>query len=140
MSVIESFSRFYTDLASMQVESLKTIYSNDVVFIDPIARHKGLEAVEHYFSKLLKNAKYCEFEIHNKKSAGEDGFVVNWTMRFTSSRINKGNPVAVDGITLLTVENDKIVFHRDYYDLGEMVYEHVPLLGRIIKKIKRSLQ
>lgn len=139
MSTIEKFSQFYTDLASMQIDALKDIYSADVKFIDPIASHDGLASVEHYFGKLLKNAKYCEFDIHNKLPTGNQGYIVNWTMRFTSKRINKGKPVSVDGISMLTLENDKIVFHRDYYDLGQMVYEHVPLLGRIIKKIKRGL-
>ncbi|MFC4701808.1 nuclear transport factor 2 family protein [Glaciecola siphonariae] len=139
MTTIEQFTAFYTDLASMQVSALKNIYSDNVVFIDPIAEHEGLPAVEHYFEKLLKNAKYCEFDIHKVLSTNDDGYLVNWTMRFTSSRINKGRPVAVDGITVLNILNDKIVFHRDYYDLGQMVYEHVPLLGRIIKKIKKGL-
>jgi ketosteroid isomerase-like protein len=139
MKTIEQFARFYTDLASMRVESLKEIYSQDVVFIDPIAAHEGLSSVEQYFSKLLKNAKYCEFDIHNTLPTGEQGYAVNWTMRFTSSRINKGHPVSVDGISMLTLRNDKIVLHRDYYDLGQMVYEHIPLLGRVIKKLKKGM-
>jgi ketosteroid isomerase-like protein len=139
MTLIEQFSSFYTDLASMKIEALKDIYSDDVTFIDPIASHQGLPAVEGYFSKLLKNAKFCEFDIHETLAAGDRAYVVNWTMRFTSRRINKGRPVSVDGISKLTLENNKIVFHRDYYDLGQMVYEHVPLLGRIIKKIKRGM-
>lgn len=139
MSTIEKFSRFYTDLASMQIDTLKDIYSIDVVFVDPIASHEGLASVERYFGKLLKNAKYCEFTIHETLPTGEQGYVVTWTMRFTSTRINKGRPVSVNGISMLVLKNDKIVSHRDYYDLGEMVYEHVPLLGRIIKKIKEGL-
>lgn len=139
MSTIEQFSKFYTNLSSMKIEVLKDIYCSDVIFIDPIASHSGLVSVENYFGKLLKNAKYCEFDIHNKLPTGENGYIVNWTMRYTSTRINQGYPVAVDGISMLTLENDKIIQHRDYYDLGQMVYEHVPLLGRIIKKIKRGL-
>ncbi|WP_352109430.1 nuclear transport factor 2 family protein [Glaciecola sp. XM2] len=139
MSIIDQFSRFYTDLATMQVSELENIYSTDVVFIDPIAEHNGLAAVEQYFSKLLKNAKYCEFDIHYKNPVAEQGYVVSWTMKFTSKRINKGRPVAVDGLTIINIQNDKIVFHRDYYDLGQMLYEHIPMLGRIIKKIKRSM-
>ena len=139
MSTIEQFLMFYTDLESMKVEHLKNIYSKDVVFIDPIAHHKGLAAVEAYFSKLLKNAKFCVFTIHNTSATEDAGYVINWTMRFTSSRINKGKPVSVDGITVLQLSDDIIVHHRDYYDLGQMVYEHVPLLGSIIKRIKRSL-
>lgn len=161
MNVIKKFEAFYTDLASMRVESLADIYSEDVEFIDPIASHLGIKTVERYFSKLLQNAKHCNFTIYGIQkvdvlhpllgnyNAEQDNtaelfdkcasFVVNWQMRFTSSSINKGNPITVDGITQLKVSENKIVYHRDYYDLGQMVYEHVPLLGRIIKRIKRTL-
>lgn len=155
MNVIQKFESFYTDLASMKVEELASIYSKDVSFIDPIAAHSGIETVERYFSKLLHNAKYCSFTIHSiqKTSAlqapdnhieasdndPKSSFVVNWQMSFTSSSINKGKPITVDGITQLNVIDNKIVYHRDYYDLGQMVYENVPLLGRIIKRIKRTL-
>ena len=139
MEIIEKFSRFYTDISSMQIDELSNIYEKNVVFIDPIATHKGIESVENYFSRLLKSAKLCEFTIHKKVPAGDDSYVVNWTMSYTSNRLNKGKPVDVDGITILEIINNKIVFHRDYYDLGQMVYEHIPILGTFIKKIKRKL-
>ena len=49
------------------------------------------------------------------------------------------NVITLDGTTQLKVEDEKIIYHKDYYDLGEMVYEHIPLLGSIIKMIKRRL-
>lgn len=123
----------------MQVSELSSIYSDDVVFIDPIAEHKGIVAVEGYFSRLLHNAKYCQFVIHSKDQTTDGNFVVNWTMSFTSTKMNKGKPIDVDGLTVLKLSNNKIVFHRDYYDLGQMIYQNIPILGRIIKRIKRSL-
>ncbi|MGB3725504.1 MAG: nuclear transport factor 2 family protein [Glaciecola sp.] len=138
MSIIDKFSSFYTDLASMQVSELASIYSEDVKFVDPIASHQGLSAVEAYFSRLLHNAKYCTFTIHNKEKTESGLYVVDWTMSFTSKRMNSGQPISVDGITMLKVIGNKITFHRDYYDLGQMIYENVPLLGRVIKRIKRS--
>jgi hypothetical protein len=47
--------------------------------------------------------------------------------------------ITLDGTTQLGVDGDIIIYHKDYYDLGEMVYEHVPILGFIIKKIKGKL-
>lgn len=139
MDIIEKFTAFYTDLESMKVEELSSIYSSDVVFIDPIEEHHGIAAVEEYFARLLKNAKFCKFTIHSAEGTTKGRYVVEWTMSFTSARINKGEPVHVNGLTLLNVEDNMIVRHRDYYDLGEMIYEHVPLLGGIIKRIKRKI-
>jgi limonene-1,2-epoxide hydrolase len=134
----------------MKVEQLADIYSSDVIFIDPIAAHSGITSVKKYFTKLLKNAKHCTFTIHSieKIEASEsetpnererEAHLVTWKMIFTTSGIKKGRPIFVDGITQLKIQDDKIIFHRDYYDLGQMVYENIPLLGRIIKRIKRTL-
>ncbi len=150
MNAIKKFESFYVDLESMKVEDLADIYSTDVTFIDPIAAHSGIISVKEYFTKLLKNAKHCTFIIHSieKIEALEsetlnerkrEAHLVTWKMTFTTSGINKGKPIFVDGITQLKIEDDKIIFHRDYYDLGQMVYENIPLLGRIIKRIKRTL-
>ena len=150
MNAIAKFETFYQNLASMKVEELPSLYSHDVIFIDPIARHKGIDAVKTYFSKLLENAKHCTFTIHlveqtspvkqtNEKNIAQPTYLVTWTMIFTSDRMNKGQPITVDGITHLKIKDDKIAYHRDYYDLGQMVYENIPLLGRLIKMIKRTI-
>jgi hypothetical protein len=150
MDAIRKFESFYTDLASMKVEELAELYSSDITFIDPIAAHSGISSVERYFSKLLQNAKYCTFAIHsiNKTSsidsvsvdvAGISAYFVTWQMSFTSTRMNKGQAIQVDGATQLKIEHNKIIYHRDYYDLGQMIYENVPLLGSVIKRIKRTL-
>ncbi len=126
----------------MQVCELASIYSKDVVFIDPIAQHNGLGAVEEYFTKLLKNAKHCEFTIHQQETAESGDCVVTWTMEFSSknaAKVSQSKLMSVDGITLLKIRDDKIFYHRDYYDLGQMVYENIPILGWLIKKIKRSI-
>lgn len=150
MDAIKKFESFYVDLESMKVEELADIYSNDVIFVDPIAAHSGITAVKTYFTKLLRNAKNCTFTIHSiDKTAPLDSevqsgitllsYLVTWKMTYTTPGINKGNPISVDGITQLRISDNKITFHRDYYDLGQMVYENIPLLGRIIKRIKRKL-
>ena len=61
-------------------------------------------------------------------------------MSFATPRLNAGETIHVDGITLLKVRDDAIFFHQDYYDLGQMVYEHVPILKFIINKIKAGMR
>ena len=52
---------------------------------------------------------------------------------------NQSRPISVNGVSLLTLKDDRVVYHRDYYDMGEMVYEHVPVLKRVIHYIKKRL-
>jgi hypothetical protein len=42
----------------------------------------------------------------------------------------------VQGSSHLKGVGDKVVYHRDYLDLGAMLYEQLPLLGRVIRSLK----
>ncbi|MDC8832785.1 nuclear transport factor 2 family protein [Alteromonas gilva] len=149
MSFKEQFVNLYRDLAQIDIEDLASIYHQDVVFIDPVTTHHGLTAVNTYFKGLLDATESCQFEINNwhniasndshqnASSAMDCSDVLEWTMKLKLS--GKPNWIELAGVTLLKVVDDKILYHRDYYDLGEMVYEHIPLLKHIIKFIKKKL-
>jgi hypothetical protein len=47
-----------------------------------------------------------------------------------------GETVIVDGVSYVRFEGDKAVYHRDYFDAGAMVYEHVPIVGSIVRYVK----
>lgn len=141
MDVINRFCKIYTDICQISPDDLGTIYAENIVFVDPITTHTGLVEVKGYFSNLLTQAKSCKFDIADILPCGENKknitHVANWTMTLV---LNSGDKtITLDGTTQLAVKDDIIVYHKDYYDLGEMVYEHVPLLGFVIKKIKRKL-
>ena len=42
------------------------------------------------------------------------------------------------GRKLLETRNGKIYYHRDYFDMGSLLYEHLPLLGKIIQKLNKE--
>lgn len=46
--------------------------------------------------------------------------------------------VTVSGISVIRFD-EKIFAHRNYYDMGELLYEHVPILGRAVRKLKAKL-
>ena len=144
MEVIERFCKLYTDICQISPDDLESIYAKDIVFVDPITTHRGIDAVKRYFSNLLTQAESCKFDIAdvfhcdvNNAARTQVTHIVNWTMHLTLKGKNKH--ITLDGTTQLNVIDDRIAYHKDYYDLGEMVYEHVPILGFVIKKIKGKL-
>jgi hypothetical protein len=69
----------------------------------------------------------------------EEGYV-QWQMNFSHPRLKGGKTIVVDGASYLRFnEAGKVSYHRDYFDLGAMLYEQLPLLGRIIVAVKRRL-
>lgn len=141
MAVIKRFKDLYQDLSTLEPEQLHQVYANDIVFIDPITTHRGIQSVKDYFAKLISQAQSCEFAIDNtiacEPNAQDIDYIVTWTM--TLNVPQRSAAISLDGITQLRVCNDRITYHRDYYDLGEMVYEHLPVLGWFTRKVKKRL-
>lgn len=138
MKVIERFTEFYQNINDESLKSLAQIYAQHVVFIDPVATHQGFDALDQYFKNLMENTTSCQCDIQNIVTQGEK-HMVTWVMNFTHPRLNSGRNVRVDGVTELRTSDDQIVYHRDYYDMGQMIYEHVPLLKNVVNGLKRRL-
>jgi limonene-1,2-epoxide hydrolase len=141
MSFKTRFTQFYADLANVDIDELDNVYHEQILFKDPIASHSGIESVKAYFAHLLDSTSSCKFDIHHffENASGDSpyDFTVEWTMHLTLN--NQSSSISVNGVSLLTLKDDRVVYHRDYYDMGEMVYEHVPVLKRVIHYIKKRL-
>lgn len=138
MDVIERFERFYQHLGQGSVDALADVYGEEVVFVDPVAEHEGLPALKGYFQNLMQNCRSCSFDMIIHRLGASTAFVT-WTMRFEHAHLSGGKPILVDGVSQLIIAGDKIVKQRDYYDMGAMIYENVPLLGFVVAGLRRRM-
>lgn len=135
---VARFAQVYQALSKDNLASLETIYHPDIVFIDPAHRIEGLSAFLAYFASLYQNVTSCQFDIHHTTAGDNDAFVT-WTMTFSHPRVQQGRPRQVHGCSHLTFTDGRISRHRDYFDMGEMIYEALPLMGRLLTYIKARL-
>ena len=133
---LTNFLTIYQDLTINNLDLLQYIYDEDIVFEDPIHQVSGLNELITYFENLYLNLTYCDFDIHQVITATEQAAVF-WVMEFQHPKLNKGHMITVAGSSHLKARDNKIYFHRDYFDAGAMFYEHIPLIGFAIKKIKQ---
>ena len=129
---------FYTEFSLESVERLGEVYAQDVVFQDPINVLHGLGSLQGYFREMMQGVKSCRFEILSTELLPTQA-AIEWRMFYAHPRLNHGLEIAVEGVSLVTGD-DKIKMHRDYFDLGSMLYEHVPVIGYAIKRLKHRLQ
>nr|WP_320012363.1 nuclear transport factor 2 family protein [uncultured Desulfobulbus sp.] len=136
---MEKFLARYNDLDANNLEILEEIYSPDIHFVDPAHEIRGLEQLTGYFRELYQGMISICFDFSTPLVVDKRA-TVRWTMRLRHNSLARGNPVTVEGISQLTFDDGgKVTFHRDYFDLGAMLYEHIPLLGRVIRVIKGRL-
>ncbi len=132
---IENFVKIYQSLNKDNLSELAKIYHQQIIFKDPMHAIEGFNNLTTYFESLYQNVIECKFEINNVIYKDNQA-AIYWNMSYSHKHLNSGNPILVEGHSFITSEAGKVIYHRDYIDLGQMLYEHIPLLGRIISWIR----
>lgn len=137
--IVQQFMNLYHELNASNCESgiIDKVYRNDILFQDSFHRIDGLDDMKAYFSALYKNLKSSEFVFHDQW-VGEGTAMLTWTMIYSHKKLNKGQKISVEGATELRFD-EKVYFHKDYFDGGGLLYEHVPVLGSVIKQLKKYM-
>lgn len=137
--VLVRLCEFYRHLDITRLPLLSRIYHPQVVFTDPVSHYEGVDALEHYFAKLLKKVNDCRFEIQPPLIRGDEASLF-WRMEFSHPALKKGQALFLDGASHLRMNENLIICQRDYYDLGAMLYEHIPVLGGVVRAVKARLK
>ncbi|MBW4933256.1 nuclear transport factor 2 family protein [Marinobacter sp. F4206] len=132
---LEHFRRLFNELDKGNLNRLSEVYSEDISFRDPLGSAKGLDELTQYFAEAYANAISCRFEFSDSVVNGAFA-AIPWVMYLRHKRINRGREIQVDGISHLRVADGKVCYHRDYFDAGQLLYENLPLVGRVIRLVK----
>ncbi|WP_136248683.1 nuclear transport factor 2 family protein [Halomonas borealis] len=138
---LEAFCAFYNKLDKTCTKNLSRIYTPGIRFIDPLQRIDGLAALEQDFAALYENVTACRFTFHERQRQGDVAFVT-WTMHLAHRRLAGGREFSLEGASRLVFAGDgsgRVCEHRDYFDAGALLYERVPLLGAVIRWLKRRV-
>lgn len=132
---LAQFKQLFNRLSSGNIYDIQGVYSDDVIFQDPFSKVEGIEDLTEYFSGAYANVISCQFDFGDPVINGRD-VCIPWIMRLRHKRIRNGHQVNVDGISQLTIYGGKVTSHRDYFDVGQLLYENLPFLGKAIRWIR----
>jgi len=135
-TLIERFKNYFKVLHESDLSKLREVYSDQIVFKDPVHEMRGLVELEDYFTSLCSDLSECRFE-YLDEIVSEQSAYVKWIMHFKHPRL--GNRlISVRGVSHLKL-GDKIEYHEDFYDMGAMLYEQLPLLGNVTRWLRLRL-
>lgn len=119
------------------VLEFEKIYAHQVYFKDPFHQTQGINALFKIFQEMYRRLEHPRFEI--LESVAEDTrCYVKW--RFIFSYKGDTDEHSFEGVSRLELnEEKKIISHIDYWDAAENLYEQLPILGFILRFIKRKI-
>ena len=136
----DKITYFFKNLTKDKLELVTEFYHPQVKFIDPVETFDSAEKIKRYYEGMYKNVKTIKFDFSELHESGKTVVAV-WTMTLETDKLNSGNPIKVDGNSVITFDDQgKAIYHRDYFDMGAFIYEHVPVVGFFVRKIKARMK
>lgn len=128
---------YFETLTPGALAQLDSIYAEDARFIDPfndVARHAGIRRVfEHMFATL----DAPRFDVVGAVTDGDQCFLL-WNFSFR--RKGRSGAAVIHGASHLRFAADgRIAWHRDYWDPARELYEGLPVLGAVMRWLRRRL-
>lgn len=132
-----SVVRFYETLTLQSVQATAEVYAENARFIDPFNDVTGQAAIERVFSHMFASLETPRFEVLSTLTEG-DRSMLAWQFSFR----RQGGDAAwqVQGVSHLHYASDgRVVLHHDHWDPASQLYEHLPVLGSVLRWLRRCL-
>ena len=131
---------FFENLQASDVRQLGNFYTSDAHFKDPFNDVEGLAAIERIFAHMFDALDAPRFVITQQVLQGAHAFVT-WDFLFSVPRLDKGATQTIRGATHFVLREDaglwRVAVHRDYWDAAEELYEKLPLIGHLMRWLKK---
>jgi steroid Delta-isomerase len=127
---------FYESLTPASLQRIGTVYADQAYFKDPFNEVRGLDHIEAIFRHMFVQLRAPRFVVREVVAQGDQAFLT-WDFLFEMPRMGAGQQ-CIRGASHLRFDADgKVGYHRDYWDLAEELYEKLPVLGGLMRYLKR---
>jgi hypothetical protein len=126
---------WYENLSMESLNEITDYYDENSFFKDPFNEFYGRENIKKVFIHMFENLENPHFVFIDIISSDEQTFI-SWDFKFSRD----GKEYNIHGSTHLKWKENKIVSHRDYWDVGEELLLKLPIIkslyGFLCKKLK----
>jgi steroid delta-isomerase len=139
------YIEFMSTLSEARLSELPEIVTDDMSFQDPFNNLRGREAFARCLHEMLGQLADLKItvthvgELLDPSGDGAARYVLRWTF---GGRLTKlGNrPWQVTGMSEVTLAADgRVNSHIDYWDAAQGLYEKLPLVGGLLRWLRRQL-
>lgn len=136
MPGFSAYCALLENLTADTLDQLDTCVHADVHFKDPFNDVHGIEHMRAILADMFDHVSGLRFKIH-ERIGEEPKAVITWTLSGTL----RGEPWAVDGASYLTFDpSGLLTSHIDYWDAASGLYERFPVIGWLLRAIRRRLR
>jgi len=133
---LHNLVRFFETLTLAQSQDLSGVYTDDAYFKDPFNEVRGLPAVTRIFQHMFVQVEKPRFKITSTVLQGDTAFLC-WDFYFYMKKFNPDEQCIRGATHIRFAADGRVQMHRDYWDAAEELYEKLPVLGGLMRMLKR---
>ena len=128
---------FFETMTPARLADLEEFYAQEAYFKDPFNDVRGLTEVRRIFSHMYEALEQPRFVVTGRVVENDQCFLT-WNFEFYFRNFDRTTLQTVRGASHLKFLADgRVAFHRDYWDAAEELYEKLPLVGGLMRWLKK---
>lgn len=128
---------FYEQFSAATIARLDDIYTPDIEFRDPVHVMHGSLRLKGYLRGMAGSISHYKMR-YIDEAVTEYGAYLTWELDYAHRSLRGGDIITVRGMSRLLFTS-KVYYHEDSYDLGALLYEHIPGLGFATRRVKQHM-
>lgn len=136
---IDRFVDYFEHLTLEDLSRIGAFYTEDVHFVDPFSDFRGLPMLEGIFNGMFTKMRDYRLTVHEYGMISADTGFIRWTMSGYVKQLGKEVWEVEGGSLVRFAEDGRVREHIDYWDAASQMYERLPVIGWILRRIRRKL-
>ncbi|AWB32873.1 nuclear transport factor 2 family protein [Orrella marina] len=117
------------------LDSIATVYGPNARFRDPFNDVSGLRSIRQIYAHMFESLENPRFTVTESVEQASHLCVV-WMFQFSW----RGRPIEFEGTTWFDLDERGLISrHRDFWDVSQGVYERLPVLGTVLRVLRRKM-
>ena len=134
---VNNIVTYFETLTEESVSRLPEYYIEDAYFKDPFNEVHGVKHIQRIFAHMYTALDKPRFVITSKIVEDNTCFLV-WDFKFYMKNYDKTEEKTIRGGSHLVLNSEgNIISHRDYWDAAEELYEKLPVVGAMMRWLKK---
>jgi steroid delta-isomerase len=132
-----AYALFFEHLTPEGIVQISELCVPEIRFRDPFNDVIGIEAYRRVLEKMFEDTVEPTFIVRDIALSGDTAYM-RWEFQFKLKQ--GGADWYIDGVSEVCFDADgRVASHIDHWDSGRQFYEKLPILGALIRMVKRRL-
>jgi len=134
---LAAYAEFFTQLTPQRLDGIERLFSPDARFKDPFNDVRGTAAIRQVFGHMYETLEQPRFIVLDQGCNGCIGYL-HWQFQFADGANRSRRTIA--GMSRVVFDNNgRVTEHVDFWDPAAQLYEALPVLGPVLRWLRRRL-